>query len=205
MLQLTFVVYHLIEKVTKMKQRKFLTRFEVNAILKQAKEGRYPERDYCMFLMCFLHGFRVSELCNLTLSDIDLESRILYVRRLKGGLSTTQPIIDEEYEALCNWLKSRENWRESDSEWVFLSQKTGPISRQQVYGLLRRLGKKANVSISPHPHMLRHACGYALADLGRDTRLIQDYLGHRNISHTVIYTASNSKRFINMWETRNSQ
>ena len=79
MLQLTFVVYYLIEKVTKMKQRKFLTRFEVNAILKQAKEGRYPERDYCMFLMCFLHGFRVSELCNLTLSDIDLESRILYV------------------------------------------------------------------------------------------------------------------------------
>lgn len=89
----------------KMKQRKFLTRFEINSILKQAKEGRYPERDYCMFLMCFLHGFRVSELCRLTLSDIDLESRILYVRRLKGGLSTTQPIIEEEYEALVNWLK----------------------------------------------------------------------------------------------------
>ncbi len=103
--QLTFVPCYLIEKVMKMKQRKFLTRFEINSILKQAKEGRYPERDYCMFLMCFLHGFRVSELCNLTLSDIDLESRILYVRRLKGGLSTTQPIIEEEYEALVNWLK----------------------------------------------------------------------------------------------------
>lgn len=84
--QLTFVPCYLIEKVMKMKQRKFLTRFEINSILKQAKEGRYPERDYCMFLMCFLHGFRVSELCRLTLSDIDLESRILYVRRLKGGV-----------------------------------------------------------------------------------------------------------------------
>ncbi len=58
------------------------------------------------------------------------------------GFSTTQPIIDEEYEALCNWLKSRENWRESDSEWYFYHKKRGPISRQQVYGLLRRLGKK---------------------------------------------------------------
>lgn len=105
MYQLTFVLCYLIEKVIKMKQRKFLTRFEINSILKQAKEGRYPERDYCMFLMCFLHGFRVSELCRLTLSDIDLESRILYVRRLKGGLSTTQPIIEEEYDALVNWLK----------------------------------------------------------------------------------------------------
>ncbi len=57
MLQLTFVVYYLIEKVTKMKQRKFLTRFEVNAMLKQAKEGRYPERDYCMFFNVFFTWF----------------------------------------------------------------------------------------------------------------------------------------------------
>ncbi|WP_249293681.1 tyrosine-type recombinase/integrase, partial [Proteus mirabilis] len=90
-------------------------------------------------------------------------------------------------------------------EWVHvqLHQQKGMISLSPP--TICNSAKKANVSISPHPHMLRHACGYALADLGRDTRLIQDYLGHRNISHTVIYTASNSKRFINMWETRNSQ
>ncbi|WP_279616106.1 tyrosine-type recombinase/integrase [Kosakonia oryziphila] len=50
--------------------------------------------------------------------------------------------------------------------------------------------------------MLRHACGYALAELGNDTRLIQDYLGHRNIQHTVLYTAANSARFKNAWVTR---
>jgi type 1 fimbriae regulatory protein FimB len=50
-----------------------------------------------------------------------------------------------------------------------------------------------------HPHMLRHACGFALADQGADTRLIQDYLGHRNIQHTVKYTATNPARFEKLW------
>ncbi|RAX00328.1 MULTISPECIES: tyrosine-type DNA invertase [unclassified Photorhabdus] len=183
-----------------MKKRKFLTRYEINAILEKARQGYHAERDYCMLLMCFIHGFRVSELCNLTLSDLDLNSEIIHVRRLKGGLSTTHPLIPEEIKALNQWLNIRKSWRESDTEWVFLSQKSGAISRQQVYGLLKRYGKQALVNISPHPHMLRHSCGYALADLGRDTRLIQDYLGHRNISHTVIYTASNVKRFFKIWE-----
>ncbi|OBU10905.1 tyrosine-type DNA invertase [Morganella psychrotolerans] len=183
-----------------MDKRKFLTRSEVNAILEQAKKSRNAKRNYCMILMCYLHGFRVSELCNLSLSDIDLDSRLIYVRRLKGGLSTTQPLIDIEYNALTAWLAERETWRNQDLEWVFLSQKSGAISRQQVHTLLKRYGKDAHISVQPHPHMLRHACGYSLADLGRDTRLIQDYLGHRNISHTVIYTASNSKRFQQIWD-----
>ncbi|WP_275284819.1 tyrosine-type recombinase/integrase, partial [Escherichia coli] len=53
------------------------------------------------------------------------------------------------------------------------------------------------------PHMLRHACGYELAERGADTRLIQDYLGHRNIRHTVRYTASNAARFAGLWERNN--
>ena len=183
-----------------MAKRKFLTRSEVDAILKQAQKSRYAERNYCMILMCYLHGFRVSELCHLSLSDIDLDSRLIYVRRLKGGLSTTQPLIDIEYNALVSWLNIRKTWRNQDLEWVFLSQKSGAISRQQVHTLLKQYGKAANISVVPHPHMLRHACGYSLADLCRDTRLIQYYLGHRNISHTVIYTASNSKRFQQIWD-----
>lgn len=183
-----------------MKQRKFLTRYEIDAILAEAKKGRYSERDYCMLLMCFIHGFRVSELCRLSLQDIDLNSKVIYVRRLKGGLSTTQPLVEKEYNALNEWLNIRRHWREADSPWIFLSQKSGAISRQQVYGLIKTYGRRAGVAIEAHPHMLRHSCGYALADLGRDTRLIQDYLGHRNISHTVIYTASNVKRFYHIWD-----
>ena len=60
-------------------------------------------------------------------------------------------------------------------------------------------GEKAELALPAHPHMLRHACGFALADQGADTRLIQDYLGHRNIQHTVIYTAANPARFEKLW------
>jgi integrase len=60
-------------------------------------------------------------------------------------------------------------------------------------------GECAGLSVEAHPHMLRHACGFALADQGADTRLIQDYLGHRNIQHTVKYTATNPARFERLW------
>ncbi|MFZ5179114.1 tyrosine-type recombinase/integrase, partial [Enterobacter kobei] len=63
----------------------------------------------------------------------------------------------------------------------------------------------AGLSLCSHPHMLRHACGFALADRGVDTRLIQDYLGHRNIRHTVRYTASNAERFEGVWRLKNKK
>ncbi|EIK3195762.1 tyrosine-type recombinase/integrase, partial [Salmonella enterica] len=65
-----------------------------------------------------------------------------------------------------------------------------------------RISHKAGLPVCAHPHMLRHACGYALADNGADTRLIQDYLGHRNIRHTVRYTASNAARFGGVWRRK---
>ncbi|CAI2014251.1 Tyrosine recombinase XerD [Serratia quinivorans] len=68
--------------------------------------------------------------------------------------------------------------------------------------MLREYGRRAGLEVEAHPHMLRHACGYALADNGADTRVIQDYLGHRNIQHTVLYTAANAGRFRDLWEEK---
>jgi type 1 fimbriae regulatory protein FimB len=65
--------------------------------------------------------------------------------------------------------------------------------------MIRDYGRDAGLAVASNPHMLRHACGYALADQGADTRLIQDYLGHRNIQHTVRYTATNPARFERLW------
>lgn len=76
-----------------------------------------------------------------------------------------------------------------------LSRKGNPLSRQQFYHIISTSGGNAGVSLEIHPHMLRHSCGFALANMGIDTRLIGDYLGHRNIRHTVWYTASNAGRF----------
>ncbi|QZY66581.1 tyrosine-type recombinase/integrase (plasmid) [Providencia rettgeri] len=182
-----------------MKQRKFITRTEIEALLNATKQGRYPERDYCLLLMGFLHGFRVSELRYLSISDINFTENTLYVRRLKGGLSTTQPLDPLEIEAIHAWLEKRQSFAAAEDPWLFLSQKHQPLSRSQIFRLMEKYGELAELGVKVHPHMLRHACGYALADLGRDTRLIQDYLGHRNILHTVIYTASNPARFNGIW------
>jgi type 1 fimbriae regulatory protein FimB/type 1 fimbriae regulatory protein FimE len=66
-------------------------------------------------------------------------------------------------------------------------------------GIIERAGKIAGLSLSIHPHMLRHACGFYLASRGHDTRAIQAYLGHRQIQHTVRYTELSSKRFQDFW------
>ena len=86
-----------------------------------------------------------------------------------------------------------------DTDAFFLSERRSPLSRKTAWLRIRDYGRLAALPIEAHPHMLRHACGFALADHGADIRLIQDYLGHRNIQHTVRYTATNPARFERLW------
>lgn len=86
-------------------------------------------------------------------------------------------------------------------ETGFFSPGNAALSADNIFFLsFVRLEKRAGLAVKAHPHMLRHACGFALADNGVDTRLLQDYLGHRNIQHTVRYTASNAARFKGVWK-----
>lgn len=188
-----------------MSQRKYLTQTEVESMLEMTKLGGNPERDYCLLYMSFIHGFRVSEVCHLRLSDLDLVHGSVYIHRMKNGFSTSHPLLRNEIRAIKAWLRVRKQMRGADSDWLFLSQMGGALTRQRIYQLINQLGKKARISVVSHPHMLRHACGFALADRGIDTRLIQDYLGHRNIRHTVRYTASNAERFDGVWRSKNKQ
>ncbi|STB73310.1 tyrosine-type DNA invertase [Citrobacter koseri] len=185
------------------KVRKHLTQTEVESLLESARQSGNPERDYCLIYMSFIHGFRVSEARHLRLSDLDLKEGCLYIRRLKQGFSTNHPLLRDEVKAIRAWIKVRNGMAGAGSDWLFLSRHGGPLSRQRIYNLIQALGKRAGLSLCSHPHMLRHACGFALADRGIDTRLIQDYLGHRNIRHTVRYTASNAERFDGMWRSKN--
>lgn len=188
-----------------MARRKYLTQNEVGSLLETAKQSGNPERDYCLIYMSFIHGFRVSEARHLRLSDIDLKQGSLYIHRLKQGFSTSHPLLKEETRVIRAWLKVRNKMDGTESDWLFLARHGGPLSRQRIYNLLLQLGEKAGLSLCSHPHMLRHACGFALADRGVDTRLIQDYLGHRNIRHTVRYTASNAERFEGIWRSKNKR
>jgi type 1 fimbriae regulatory protein FimB len=179
-------------------ERKHLTGREVEKLIAAIKGSRNQVRDRCLVLLMFRHGLRVSEACGLLLEQVDTESRILHVRRLKGGLSTTQPLRSDELRAIKAWLTERQRLKPTSAAF-FVSEQLTPLHRSTVNYALKRYGDRAGLPVAVHPHMLRHACGYALADQGADTRLIQDYLGHRNIQHTVRYTATNPARFERLW------
>jgi type 1 fimbriae regulatory protein FimB len=176
----------------------FLTESEMKLFLDAARHGRHGVRDHAMMLMAFRHGLRVSELIDLRLKDIDLESARLYVRRRKGSLSTHQPIEGDELRALRAWLRLRELRADARSPYLFLSER-GPMTRQAFNYLVARTAARAKLRFHVHPHMLRHSTGYYLANRNHDTRLIQDYLGHKNIAHTVRYTRTAAARFEGLW------
>jgi len=178
--------------------RKHLTALEVEKLLTAVKGARHQARDRCLILLRFRHGLRVSEGVGLKLSDVDLEGRRLHVKRLKRGLSTTQPLRGDEIRVLKAWLAERQR-RKPEGKALFVSERRTALSRTTAWVLIRDYGEAAELALPAHPHMLRHACGYALADQGADTRLIQDYLGHRNIQHTGQYTATNPARFERLW------
>jgi len=89
--------------------------------------------------------------------------------------------------------------QESASPFVFTSERGSPFTRDGIAKRVARAGVEARFDHAVHAHMLRHACGYKLANDGTDTRTIQAYLGHRSIQHTVKYTALAPSRFNKLW------
>jgi len=168
---------------------------KIERFLQAAKTGRHGVRDHLMLLLLmYRHGLRETELCRLTLSYLDLETARLWVERFKGSLSTHHPIEGDELRAIRRWLRVRD----SHLPWLFVTERDGQFTRQGIYYLVRGISERAGLG-RVHPHMLRHACGYALANKGHDLRTIQDYLGHRDPKHTAIYTRTAAKRFEHLW------
>ena len=182
-----------------MKNRKYLTQNEIKLLLACAQNTRHGSRDYCLIFMGFIHGLRASELRYWRFSDIGCDAGYLHVKRLKNRHATIHPLVRGEKELISTLLRENFGKDKSGQGWLFLSQQGYALSRQRIYNIIKGLGVRVGLTVNAHPHMLRHACGFALADMGIDTRLIQDYLGHRNIRHTVLYTASNANRFLGIW------
>jgi len=177
--------------------REYLTPKEVERLIAATKkrERRYSLRDATMILVAFRHGLRVSELCMLTWDQIDFSQGMMHVRRLKGGIPSVQQIGGEEMRML-RALKREDN----AGRFVFMTERGAPMTAAGFRKLLARLGDGAKFPFPIHPHMLRHATGYKLANDGLDTRALQHYLGHKNIMHTVRYTELSPERFKNFWE-----
>src|ERR1700724_1371355 len=175
------------------RDREHLTEREVECLIKAAKGNRHGHRDATMIVIGFRHGLRVSELCSLQWSSIEFETGTVYVRRAKGGQEATHPLLGDELRAL------RELKRQAASPFVFASERGGPFTPSGFAKLLARAGAEAKIGFKVHPHMLRHACGYALANKGIDTRAIQGWLGHRSITSTAVYRALAPNRFKDFW------
>jgi type 1 fimbriae regulatory protein FimB len=173
--------------------KNYLTPAEMTRLLKAAKQGTYGVRDEAMLRVGYDHGLRVSELVGLRWDQVHLKEGTLYVKRLKGSDDTLQPMAGQTIRALRAWERQRQRWAWRDLPYVFISER-GPMSRKAVNYLIAEAAKRAGLP-HVHPHMLRHSRGYALVNKGLDTRLIQAYLGHRNIHHTVRYTRINATRF----------
>ena len=179
-----------------LRTREYLTEAEVEALIEAAKGNRHGHRDTTMILVAYRHGLRVSELVDLRWDQIDFTAATLAVRRAKQGTPATHPIMGDELRA----LRRLQREQEPRSAFVFTSERRGsPFTTAGFARLVERAGTAAGLGFPAHPHMLRHACGFTLANKGTDTRTLQAYLGHKNIQHTVRYTELAPGRFKDIW------
>jgi type 1 fimbriae regulatory protein FimB/type 1 fimbriae regulatory protein FimE len=177
--------------------RKHLTPSEVDSLVKVAKGFRHGDRDSLMILMTYHHGLRACEVTELKWNAVDFTRATLHVNRAKNGISSSHPIPGAELRAL-RALKRGQN--EKPSPFVFVSERGAPMTTSSFAKLVERCGKAAELHFKAHPHQLRHACGFALANDGVDTRSLQAYMGHANIQNTVGYAALASGRFKDFWK-----
>lgn len=173
------------------RSREYLTEKEVERLMGAAKNtGRHGHRDATLILITYRHALRVSELVSLRWDQIDLGKGLLHVNRLKNGVASIHPLRGPEIRALRRLLRDY-----SDTPYIFVTERKGPLTASTVRKVVARAGMKAKIKFPVHPHMLRHGCGFKLANDGQDTRAIQHYMGHKNIQHTVRYTELAPGRF----------
>jgi integrase len=176
--------------------REYLTEREIERLIKAAGGNRWGHRDATAILIAYRHGLRASELVALRWDDLDLITGRLHVRRAKYGAPSVHPIRARESRA----LRRLQREASTPSQYVFVSERGAPLSVAGYQRMVARAGEAAGFGFLVHSHMLRHGCGYKLANDGQDTRAIQHYLGHRSIASTVRYTALAPDRFKGFWK-----
>ena len=179
-----------------MRSREYLTEAEVGKLMKAARAtGRHGHRDATLILIAYRHALRVAELVALRWEQIDLSQGLLHVVRRKNGVDCSHPLRGPEIRALRQLQRDY-----PETPYVFVTERKGPLTTSTVRKLMARAGEQAGIAFPVHPHMLRHGCGFKLANDGHDTRAIQHYMGHRNIQHTVRYTELAADRFNGFWK-----
>jgi site-specific recombinase XerD len=180
------------------RDRERLIPAEVDRLIDAARSTRWGVRDSTLLLMMFSHGLRVSEACELKWKQLDLENRVFHVERLKNGRGGDHRLRGCEIRALRK-LQRREPHESGD--YVFRSERGAELKQRGVQQIIERVAKLAGLDdLNVHAHMLRHSTGYYLSDRGADLRVIQDFLGHREVRHTTRYVALSPRRFEGLWD-----
>ena len=180
-----------------LRPREYLTNDEVERLMRVAARGKEcGHRDSTMILLAYRHGLRVGELVTLRWDQLDFKRGTFHVRRLKGGRASVHYIRGTELRA----LRRLQREQIPSSPYVFTTKRKTPITAAAFRKQLSRIAAEAGFPFSVHPHMLRHACGFKLANEGADTRALQDWLGHQNIQHTVRYSELSPTRFKSFWQ-----
>jgi type 1 fimbriae regulatory protein FimE len=178
------------------RSREYLTAHEVDQVIAAArKAGRHSCRDVALILLMYRHGLRVAEAVSLRWDAVNLQAGLLHIHQIKNGQPAVHPLRGPELRALRQLRRQY-----PDTPYLFVSERGGPLTARAVRHIVLRAGKVAGLTFPIHPHMLRHACGFYLANKGIDTRAIQQYMGHCNIQHTVRYTALTPHRFTQFWD-----
>ena len=138
---------------------------------------------------------RIAEAADPIAALAGIPMQYLAVRRVKQGSPSTHPIQGDELRALRRLQREQER----KSPFVITSERGSPFTTAGFARMVERAGVEAKLGFKAHPHMLKHACGFALANKGHDTRALQAYLGHKNIQHTVRYTELSPDRFKDFW------
>jgi integrase len=158
-----------------------------------AKANRYGPRD--AVLLTYRHGLRASELETC----VGTKSTSIARRWRSAGPRMAHLAPTPSGATSCGHCVGWPGSKIPKSPFVFTSERGAPFTTAGFARMVERAGAVAGFEFKAHPHMLRHACGFALANKGHDTRSLQAYLGHRNIQHTVRYTELSPDRFKDFW------
>ena len=170
-----------------------LTPNELLALLRVARERSV--RDWCLLLLSYKHGLRVSEACNLKVEDVNLKAGEITIHRLKGSRKTVQPLLPhkgqpllDEPKAIRAWLKNRKS---DGSPYWFLSRKGGRLSRFQAFRIYQACAKTAGLPPKKrHPHCLKHSLASHLISGNVNLALVRQTLGHASITSTMRYIST---------------